>query len=273
MEPDSLVLTDEGVSDPLLEVDMSKILARALRFNPSVDFESRLELGDAWSEESPSGIDEEGIQNELDITDPTPDDRREEVEVRFESILGARVDVDSRGRTLSPLEAVEVDKRLFLPGIIEPKRMEGSGFSRDDRRSGCGRAVPRETVASRGGEPAELRDPTSQDSPLPVAPDVSFAIVELFARRLPMVAVGESLRDHPPIRAMDRTERIARSAIEPVFGSSASFSGTGVAARDDTGRGEAERRSVCADDIEETGGDCIRTLDGWEPGAGAVQFP
>jgi hypothetical protein len=58
--------------------------------------------------------------------DAAPDERREEVEVRPESIDGPRVEIDSLGITLSPLDAVDVDKRLRRPGT---NLMAGRGFS------------------------------------------------------------------------------------------------------------------------------------------------
>lgn len=61
--------------------------------------------------------------------DAAPDERREDVDVRPESIDGLRVEVDSLGMTLSPLEAVDVDKRLRRLGMIEPNLMAGRGFS------------------------------------------------------------------------------------------------------------------------------------------------
>jgi hypothetical protein len=67
-------------------------------------------------------------------------------------------------------------------------------------------------------DPNELRAPTSQDSPLPLATGVAFlALLEPLARRFPMTVVGESLRPQPPSRAIERTDLIARTAIEPDF--------------------------------------------------------
>lgn len=126
---------DDGVSVEAESVEMSKMLFSALRFKPSVDLDVRLVPGVELSA-SLSGIEEEGIQNAPDMTEPIPEDMRDEVDVRFESTLGARVEVDSRGRTLSPLDVVDVDNRLFRPGMMDPKRMGGKGFSTDERRSG-----------------------------------------------------------------------------------------------------------------------------------------
>ena len=124
---------------------MSNTLDRALRLSPSVDLESCLGLGVGWSwpSASASGIGDEGIQNELAIAEEAaPDARREDVEVRLESIDGRRVGVDSLGRTLSLLNAVDVDKRLVRPGMIEPNLMPGADVSLlvDGRRS-CWRLV------------------------------------------------------------------------------------------------------------------------------------
>lgn len=216
----------------IVEDEMSKMLAKALRRRPpSVDLESRLVLG--LGESSLSAMDDAGIQKELDVT---PDERREEVDVRLDCTDGACVDIDSLGRMLlSPLEVVEVDIRLARPEIMEPKRIAGSGLSTPpdaDLSGRIGRTVRdmrEETVVSFKGDPVELMDPTSQDSPLEAGE--SLPLVELFARRLLMVAVGDSLRAQPPIRAMERTERIARMAREPDLGcelSSTSKSGRGV---------------------------------------------
>lgn len=168
--------------------------------------------------------------------------------------------MDSLGNILSPLDIVDVDNRLLRPGIIDPNLMTEDGFPLlvDGHRSGWGRTV---AVTSRGG----LRDPTSQDSPLPVGP---LPFVELLASLLPMEVVGDSLRAQPPILAI---ERMARSAIDPVFGgveSSVATTGTGVTDLEGPGTGDAALPKVYTEEIEETG-PVNRMLDGWDLGSGA----
>ena len=93
MELSGQIRMGDGVSDESLDIERSNTLDRALRLSPSVDLESRLGLGVGWSCPSASGIGDEGIQNGLAITEEAaPDDRREDVEVRLESIDGPRVD-------------------------------------------------------------------------------------------------------------------------------------------------------------------------------------
>lgn len=121
------VLLEVGVDDAE-EVEISKTFVRALRLRPlSVDLESRLVVSIDESAASVSAIGDEGIQNELEVI--PPDERREEAEVRLERIDGACVDVDSRGRTLSPLETVDVERRLALVGALELKRIGGRARS------------------------------------------------------------------------------------------------------------------------------------------------
>jgi hypothetical protein len=128
------------------------------------------------------------------------------------------------------------------------------------------------TTTSRGGEPAALREPTSQDSPLPATAVGSLFFMELFASLFPMDVVGDSLRAQPPILAIERTDRMARRAIDPVFGCIESSAPAGVADREGAGAGDAALFRVYADEMEEKGPDCMRTLDGWEPGAGAGTY-
>lgn len=99
-------------------------------------------------------------------------------------------------------------------------------------------------------------EPTSQDSPLPAKPPASLPRTELLPRRFPIEAVGDSLLVHPPMRAIDRTERIARTAMEPFFGCGLSSpSGVGVDERDlGGGTGEVARLSVEAEEIDAGGG-------------------
>lgn len=120
------------------------------------------------------------------------------------------------------------------------------------------------------GEPGEFCGPASQDSPLPIPGAVSFALVEPLARRFVMVAVGDSLRAQPPIRAIERTERMARIAIEP-FLLCSSPSGTGVEPRETGGAGDGTRARVWEDEIDENGRPCVRILDGCESGIGATE--
>lgn len=128
-------------------------------------------------------------------------------------------------------------------------------------------------MTSRVGEPAELREPTSHDSPLPTAQVGSLPFIEFFASLFPMEVVGDSLRVQPPIFAIERTDRMARTAIDPVFGCvefSAPATGTGVADREATGAGDTALLRVYPEETDENGPDCVRTLDGWEPDVGAV---
>jgi len=88
-----------------------------------------------------------------------------------------------------------------------------------------------------------------------------------------MEVVGDSLRVQPPIFAIERTDRMARTAIDPVFGCvefSAPATGTGVADREATGAGDTALLRVYPEETDENGPDCVRTLDGWEPDVGAV---
>ena len=67
-----------------------------------------------------------------------------------------------------------------------------------------------------------------------------------------MEAVGDSLRAQPPILAIERTDRMARRAIDPVFGCVESSGGTGT---EETGAGDAALLRAYVDEMEEKGPD------------------
>lgn len=216
-----------------------------------------------------------GAQKELEVT---PDERRDDVEVLGLDWMEFRVEVDSLGITLlSPLEVVDVES-LVGRREADEKRVDGSGLSKsgDIARSTCaGRIVDVETSPESvlAGELFELPledAPTSQDSPLPNT-DGEAALIELSARRFPMSVAGDSLRPQAVIRAMERTDLIARTAMDPVCGGDpSSLRGRlGGMDRAAEGAGDAERLRVEAEEMEEDGPCSRRILLGWDPGRGA----